>query len=611
LAACCAVAGLAAVLAACGPASSATSGGSGRPIDAATNSATYAMLPGGFASYPFPFFTLSTFGNDSTFNTNDFQYQLYRPLYWFGLGTTPYLNPAESLAEQPVYKNHKVTIRLQPNYKWSDGEPVEASNVVFFMNMMKAEGKNFAFYSPNGLPTDVTNIKAASKFVVTMDITTRTFSAPWFTNNMLSEITPMPTAWDETAKGPSHCSTVVADCLAVYNYLAAQANTPPSTWAGSKIWSVVDGPWKIQSLDNLGKLVLTYNTKYGGPVTPHHITTFTELPFTSEQAEYNVLQDPTSNQNIDVGYLPTVDAPVPPAGQLVGTNPSSLSNYQLSLLYVWQLTYFPYNFNNNTGQAPIFKQLYFRQAFQDLVDQQGVINGPMHGYGQPEYGPVGSYPLTKYLDRHLHDAWPLNIPKAQGILAAHGWAKQPNGIDKCIHAGTAKVDCGAGIALGTQLQFKLEYATGTDYLESGVRELASNASLAGIKLTLVPESFSTVVNSAFGVYGEGWQMADWGIWTFAPDYLPTGDTLFESGAPNNAGQYSDLHNDHLISATLDAHTASEFQQAMYAWQDYLAGQLPVVYTPDAPTLIETVRGLDIGVQNSALDITPEMWFYRQ
>ena len=36
---------------------------------------------------------------------------------------------------------------------------------------------------------------------------------------------------------------------------------------------------------------------------PHHITTFAEVPFTSEQAECNVLQDPNGNQAIDIGYL--------------------------------------------------------------------------------------------------------------------------------------------------------------------------------------------------------------------------------------------------------------------------------------------------------------------
>jgi peptide/nickel transport system substrate-binding protein len=614
LAACCAVAGLAAVLAACGPASSATSGSSGRSTGSSTNSVTYAMQPGGYANYPFPFFAGQYISNDSVYNVNDFQALLYRPLYWFGTGLTPNLNPAVSLADKPLYAGHHVTIRLKQNYKWSNGEPVEASNVVFFMNMMKAEGKNWIFWSSTGLPTDVTNVRAAGKFVVTMDITTPKFSESWFTNNMLSEITPMPTAWDRTsATQPSHCSTVVADCVAVYNYLNSQT-TKPASFAASPIWSVVDGPWKIQSLDNTGHLVLTYNTSYGGPVSPHHITTFTELPFTSEQAEYNVLQDPTSNQTIDMGYLPTVDAPVPPAGQLVGSNPTSLSNYKLSVLYVWQLSYFPYNFNNNTGQAAIFKQIYFRQAFQELVDQEGVIDGPLHGYGKPTIGPVATYPPTTDLSRSLAlkgDKWTLNIRHTQSLLQANGWSMNPNGVDRCRRPGTARGDCGAGIALNTPLNFTLLYAVGTDWMESAVRELASNASLVGIQVNPEGRSFTDVVGAAFGAAGESWQMAYWGEWTYAPDYLPTGDTLFQSGALNNAGAYSNLHNDQLINASLNARSASQFQTAMYNWQNYLAGQLPVVYEPDAPTLIETIRGLNIGPQNSALNITPEMWFYRQ
>jgi peptide/nickel transport system substrate-binding protein len=399
----------------------------------------------------------------------------------------------------------------------------------------------------------------------------------------------------------------------VYNYLNSQAIKSPSTFASSPIWSVVDGPWKLQSLTSQGKMTLTYNTKYGGPVEPHHITTFIELPFTSEQSEYNVLQDPNGSQTIDVGYLPTVDAPVPPAGASVGANPASLSNYQLTALYPWQLSYFPYNFNNNTGQAPIFKQLYFRQAFQYLVDQEGIIAGPLHGYGKATIGPVGTYPLTKYLAPQLArqgDPWTLNISKAQQLLRSNGWLVTSTGIDTCAKAGTAKGDCGAQIAAGTKLRFNLMYATGTDWMESAVRELASNASLAGIQVNLQPASFADTANTAFGVNGNGWQMAYWGTWTYAPDYLPTGDTLFEAGAPNNVGQYTDNHNDQLILDTLRARTASQFDTAMYTWQSYLAAELPVVYQPDAPTLLETIKGFHIGVQNAALDITPEMWFFK-
>ncbi len=115
-------------------------------------------------------------GDDSVYNVNDFQYQLYRPLYWFGTGATPYLNPALSLADPPIYRGHQVVIRLKQNYKWSNGEPVDAQDVVFWMNMMIAEGSTGAFWSPKGLPSDVTNVRAASKYVVTMDITTPQFS---------------------------------------------------------------------------------------------------------------------------------------------------------------------------------------------------------------------------------------------------------------------------------------------------------------------------------------------------------------------------------------------------------------------------------------------------
>ncbi len=48
---------------------------------------------------------------------------------------------------------------------------------------------------------------------------------------------------------------------------------------------------------------------------------------------------------------------------------------------------------------------------------------------------------------------------------------------------------------------------------------------------------------------------------------------------------------------------------MYTWENYLAPQLPVVYEPDEATLVETIKGLEIGPQNSAGTITPEDWHY--
>jgi peptide/nickel transport system substrate-binding protein len=638
--------GLALLLAACGPASGSAPGGA--PAGSSNgNAVTYAMQPGGQASYPFPFFTVGpskaqyTAGLDTVYNSNDFQYLMYRPLYWFGTGVTPYLNRKLSLAEPPVYHGKTVVIRLKHNYKWSNGEPVDAKDVVFWINMMAAEGPNWAFYDPSGVPADIANVSATSKYVVTIDLKSAKFSQSWFTNNELSEITPMPMAWDRTshsaASGSGGCSKAsytsiqigpkfpfapvsasAAACYAVNTYLWKQASKGASTIASSPLWSIVDGPWKLQSLDSLGKVVMTFNNQYGGPVTPGHITTFTELPFTSDQAEYNVLQDPTGGQTIDVGYLPTVDAPSPAAGALVGANPSTLASYQLSAQYIWQLSYMPYNFNNTTGHAPIFDQLYFRQAFQMLVDQQGVINGPLHGYGKPTAGPVALYPQTTYLSQQVKsrgDQWSLNIKLAEDLLKQHGWNVQPNGTDYCAHAGTGAAECGAHIRAGTKLKLFMIYTSGRDWMQSAARELASNASLAGIQLKVQAEPLGTVLSTVFssGCFPTPvkcpWQLAEWGQWTYQPDYLPTGDTLFMGGAPNNAGAYNDAQDNQLIKDTLQASTPAQFDAAMHTWDTYATGQLPVVYEPDVATLIETIKGLDIGPQNSADMITPEDWHY--
>ncbi len=46
------------------------------------------------------------------------------------------------------------------------------------------------------------------------------------------------------------------------------------------------------------------------------------------------------------------------------------------------------NFQSSTGNGPIIRQLYFRQAMSYLMDQNGIIEGPLKGYGTVTVGPV-------------------------------------------------------------------------------------------------------------------------------------------------------------------------------------------------------------------------------
>jgi len=150
-----------------------------------------------------------------------------------------------------------------------------------------------------------------------------------------------------------------------------------------------------------------------------------------------------------------------------------------------------------------------------------------------------------------------------------------------------------------------------DYMYSATKELVSNASLVGIKITATEQPFNTVVGTVFscGTGCSTWQLAEWGSWTYSPDYLPTGEELFETSSPDDIGLYSNAFNNALITKTLVARSPAAFDNAMYKWQDYLADQLPVIYEPNAATLVESVNNLYIGVQAPTLNINPEDWYY--
>jgi peptide/nickel transport system substrate-binding protein len=594
------VATLAVVAAGCGSNGSSSSSGS-TPVKGGT--AVYALPPSTTPNYIFPFVSSAYISDANIFYL---QALLYRPLYWFGQNGQPTVNNSLSLASPPTFSGNKVTVNLK-HYMWSNGQPVTAQDVVFWLNMEQAEPANYGAYT--GFPANVKNITAVSPTQVTMTMD-KAYSQTWFLYNDLSQITPMPQAWDRTASGPSHCATTPSDCAAVYNYLNAQAKNL-SGYVGSPLWSIVDGPFKLSAFNADGHITFVPNKSYSGPVKAR-LAQFQEAPFTTDAAEYDVLQSSSASTKIDVGYLPEQDAPAKPAGATVGTNPLSSKGYTLSPLYTWGINYFVVNFQSSVGDhAAVIKQLYFRQALEYMMNQAAVISGPLRGYGALTVGPVAATPVTQFLSGtgKAGDPYPYNPGKAKSLLAGNGWNVVPNGVTTC----TDPAKCGPGITKGTGLSFTLPYATGISWINSEMTQLQSNAATIGIKLNLKPEPFDQVTALAAGNCKVAkipcnWDMANWGGgWSFAPDYLPTGEELFQSGAVANSGGYADAQNDSLIAKTL---TSSNLQD-MYTWQDYLAPKLPMMWQPNgAYALTEIASNLKGATpQSPTLSINPENWYF--
>ena len=109
-----------------------TSASAGAPLKRGT--ATIALPPGVTYSYIFPFYSIA---NASVYNDEQFQFLMYRPLCMFGnnTNTSVSINYPLSPADPPVYSNggKTVTVTLK-DWKWSNGETVDANDVLFTLD---------------------------------------------------------------------------------------------------------------------------------------------------------------------------------------------------------------------------------------------------------------------------------------------------------------------------------------------------------------------------------------------------------------------------------------------------------------------------------------------
>lgn len=602
-------------LAACSPGGAAGAAGSASGPLLRGGTAYFAEQPLAPPTYIFPLVSGQYY---TVANTSDLQTLLYQPLYWYGDRGNTSIDYGLSIGDAPVYSdgNRLVTITLK-HYVWSDGETVSARDVGFWINLVKANKAHWANYVPGGFPDNVVSWRAVNPTTVQLRLNA-SYNPFWFTYNELSQITPLPIAWDRISAGgaaPAPAAahlpdTTPAGARAVYAFLNGQA-TRVSGYASSPIWSVVDGPWKLASLTSDGMATFVPNPRYSGPDKPR-LARFVELPFTSSLAEFSVLRagsaiggPGSSGQQISVGYVPDNDLPQQPALRSQG--------YQLIKDFPYGFDYIEPNFNNPKVGA-ILRQLYVRQAFQHLIDQTGWIKAFYNGLGVPTYSPVPASPANPYADaRAAVNPYPFSVLAARALLAAHGWRIVPNGHSTCARPGTAPGECGAGIKAGQPLDFTLMYPSGLPYTDDSMTDLQSVAKQVGIEISLNQQTTATVTATILSCAPSSsacnWQLGNYGAaWLFQPDHYPTGDEIFQTGALGNVNNYSNPAVDKLIAATMRA-PANRAQTALNAYADKVRLLLPDLWQPSPGTLITVQSNLHGVAPNAYGFINPEEWYF--
>jgi peptide/nickel transport system substrate-binding protein len=577
--------------------SSSPSSSSGAPLKGGTVSVGW--ISGQAPTWAWPFIPIA---DESVPNGQDFEYMMYRPLYMFGNnGTSVQVNYPLSPADPPVYSDGGRTVTVQlKGWKWSDGEAVDAQDVAFWLNMMKAEKMNYAGYTPGTLPDNLASFSVTAPDTIVLHLT-KTYASTWFTYNQLAEITPMPLAWDVTSAGAKPgsggCLTSTTGCAAVWSYLTAQAKDTAS-YATSPIWSVVDGPWKMSAFSLTGDDTFVPNKAYSGSPKPT-LSAIKYLTYTSDTAMYTALK----TGSLDVGTVPPADLPQKPVNQSVPSSNPLGSGYKLQPFYTYAIAYTQINFNNPTA-GPVFKQLYFRQALMYVNDQIGISKAIYRGYAYPTTGPIPPEPVNPF-EPAIESAnggagaYPFDIAKAKSLLESHGW-KMVGGIMTCETPAL----CGSGIKAGTQAKFTMDYTSGVSTLTGQEDVYKSDAAQAGISISLNAESFSTLLGVGVST-NTTWQMIDLSGWAYdGPGYLPTGEPLFLTNAPSNSGGYSNSTMDSLIDSIQDNSSMSLFHQ----YATFTAEQLPFIWVPQAYFIEAVKSNLQNVTWNPMYTFLPEYWY---
>ena len=569
-------------------------------------------------STPLTIFPITGDAQSSVYTSFGFQYDFFVPLYNGPVGADQEIDYAVSLANKPTFTNgdKTVTIQMKQGYKWSNGVPVDANDLVFFVDLIKAAVKenpaNLSSYAPGLFPSNVTSISAPSKYTVVIHLA-KSLNPDFFLNDELESenaVVPLPsTSWNvDKAGGPHLNYTVPANAKKIYDYLE-KLGSSLATFGSNPLWKIDDGPFILKTFNTTNSSwTATPNPDFGGSPKP----AFSELEgetFTSQTAELNAIK--SGAVDISTPLDPTYVA------QAAAIRGAGYSFYGFPDLGFFDAIF---NFKDATGHfGSIISQLYARQALAYLENQPAYLKGIYKGAGVTAYGPVPSQPSTQYTPSDsITPPYPYDPAKAVALLKANGWTVVPGGQSTCAKPGTAAGDCGAGIPKGTPFKFVWVYIPASEAPISPLTSeaLASEAkAAAGINLTLVVKTF----NFAFANYNDATPAGakyvnDWGVddfGGFTDDYWPTTNSIFNTGGTYNQGDYDSATANSLIHNSVYGSSPT----AVTAEASYIAKNLPALFEPNQDLLI-AVNNKVGGPADSFLALTayqdfPQYWYIKK
>ena len=470
-------------------------------------------------------------------------------------GSSAGINYGLSLAAKPVFSDgdKTVTIQLKKGYKWSNGDPVDAQDLLFDVALIKAgvaeSAANWASFTPGYFPQSLASIGATGPYTVVMHLK-RAFNPGFFLNDQLGlNVTPLPSqAWNVASAGGPHLNwNIPANAKKIYDYLG-KAGGQVGDFATNPLWKIADGPFVLSSFVPVtSSWTAKVNPTYGGSPKPH-LDSVQGVTYTGITPMLNAMR----TNSLDIG---TVDF-----SQL--TDVSSLKSQGYSVFgqpdFGWAGVI--WNFEDKTGHFnKIVSQLYFRQAMAMLEDEPAIVAGIYHGAAGLAYGPIPSVPRTAFTPSNsVKPAYPYNPAKAVALLKAHGWHVVPNGQTTCANAGqrirrVRRRDPEGNAAL-VHLVTPRRPASGPFVALTDEAITSEAKQAAGINIQLFQKTFNYIASNlndpdpSVAKYINTWGVEDFDGYT--DNAYPTQNSIFNTGGSFNSGGYHDPKMDQLINASV-------------------------------------------------------------
>ena len=488
------------------------------------------MVPAGVGfSIPTPVNTLHPVLTTSALLERQLYSLMYRPMFW--IDPQHRIDWNESLASSVEVADGGATFRvtLKP-YRWSDGAPVTADDVRYCWEMIRDLGPRFANFQTGGIPQMVRDVVVTGPNTLEFRLT-RAVNPDWFEISGLGLLYALPRhAWGH---------------LSISQQQGLQSTT--------SFYDVVDGPFRLERLAVGRYATFLPNPSYSGhqPGIRRLVVTF--LQGADPLAELQAGQ-------IDMANLPfsVWDA----ARGLTGFDTVSVGPIAA------YTTLLP---NLASPAASFLAEVGVRQAIAMAIDQQEIIRVVFHGSALPNPGFVPEA-LTDSLSPAIRSGrTPVDYDPAKAArqLEQSGWLAGPDGVRRKN-----------GKRLAFEVLTTAGAATGLTMLQVIKKDLAA----VGIELQIREAEFNQLLARMAGP-ANGWQTA---FLSWSQPGYPDGTQFFRGGSSSNYEHYSSKTMDGL----LDASVYEPGTAGLFALEDYVVSQQPMIFLPDGFATVLVRPGID-------------------